>query len=87
MDHFDNVKVKEPHFKVFDEFHDTSYLDRYKILCSRLMKERHYNAACLIWSEAVNNEILYGYLDNALSFRKFVNSYLGYMAGKREEFE
>jgi Restriction endonuclease XhoI len=82
-----HVEINEPHFKAFDEFHDTSYLDRYKILCSKLMKERHYNSACLIWSGVVNSKISYGYLDDALSFRRFVNSYVGYLAGKREEFE
>ena len=81
------VKVNEPHFKAFEEFYDTSYLDRYKVLCNRLMKERHYNSACLIWTLAVNTKTSYGYLDDALSFRKFVSSYTGYLAGKREEFE
>ena len=82
-----HVKINEPHFKAFPEFQNTSYLDRYKILCNKLMKERHYNSACLIWTGAVNSKISYGYLDDALSFRRFVSSYVGYLAGKHSEFE
>jgi hypothetical protein len=82
-----SVKVNEPHFRTFEEFRDTSYLDRYRILCNKLIKERHYNSVCLVWTEAVNSKITYGYPDDVLSFRRFVSSYIGYLAGKREEFE
>jgi len=37
------VRVNEPHFKTLEEFHGTSYLDRYRILCQKLMAERHYS--------------------------------------------
>lgn len=42
------VTVKEPHFPVFPEFKDASYARRYEIFCLRLVRERLYNAACLI---------------------------------------
>jgi len=45
-----SVRVKEPHFKVFREFEDSSYLKRYEILCRKLILERHYTAAAFITS-------------------------------------
>jgi hypothetical protein len=45
------VKVDEPHFEVFPEFNETSYAKRYEIFCERLMRERLYDATCLILSD------------------------------------
>jgi len=42
------VGVKEPHFRVFDEFRDTSYAKRYEILLTKLIRERLYDSAALI---------------------------------------
>jgi hypothetical protein len=44
------VAVKEPHFKVFEEFRNASYARRYELLCDRLVKENLYNASCLLMS-------------------------------------
>lgn len=44
------VEIREPHFKVFPEFVDSSYADRYRIFCQKLIRERLYDAACLILS-------------------------------------
>jgi len=46
------VAVKEPHFNVFEEFRDTSYAQRYELLCVKLLRERLYDGACLILSDA-----------------------------------
>jgi len=46
------VRIDEPHFPVFPEFHNSSYVDRYQIFCERLMRERHYDAACLLLSDS-----------------------------------
>lgn len=45
------VRADEPHFEVFQEFMDTSYLKRYELFCERLVRERLYDAACLILSD------------------------------------
>ena len=45
------VRVKEPHFEVFSEFRDSSYADRYRIFCQKLVRERLYDAACLLLSD------------------------------------
>lgn len=46
------VSTKEPHFKVFPEFHGASYCKRYEILCDRLVRERLYTNAALILSSS-----------------------------------
>ena len=48
------VRVDEPHFEVFSEFKDTSYLKRYELFCERLMRERLYDGTCLILSDKVS---------------------------------
>ena len=45
------VSVEEPHFHVFREFEGASYAKRYELLCQRLVRERLYDAACLLLSE------------------------------------
>ncbi len=47
---FEPVRTPEPHFRVFPEFKDASYCKRYELLCERLVRERLYDAACLIVS-------------------------------------
>jgi len=45
------VRVSEPHFKVFPEFNGASYEQRYCLLCTRLVRERLYDAACLLMAD------------------------------------
>jgi hypothetical protein len=45
------VKVSEPHFKVFEEFRDSSYAKRYELFCQKLVRERLYDAACFLLSD------------------------------------
>ena len=42
--------IAEPHFPVFPEFRNASYARRYEELCLRLVRERMYEAACLLLS-------------------------------------
>ncbi len=44
------VRVKEPHFQVFPEFKNASYAKRYELFCRKILRERHYDAACFITS-------------------------------------
>ncbi len=78
------VRVSEPHFKVFKEFVGGSYIDRYKILCERLMLERHYNQCCLIWSTS-NSE--YGDVSIETSIESFLHSFIGHLIGQLKEFK
>lgn len=69
------VKPKEPHFAVFKEFQGASYQARYGILLQKMVRERLYDAACLVTSPAT------AALDGAysepameLSFERFIES-------------
>ena len=44
------VRTTSQHFKVFPEFQNASYAKRYELLCTRLVTERHYDAAWLMLS-------------------------------------
>ncbi len=78
------VRISEPHFKVFDEFQNTSYIDRYEILCNKLMLERHYTAASLVWT---SKDKSFGDVSDKLSIAKFLLSLMGHIQGNLNEFE
>lgn len=46
------VAVREPHFRVFEEFRNASYCKRYELFLRKLVRERHYEAAVLLTSTA-----------------------------------
>ncbi|MGA2244465.1 MAG: PaeR7I family type II restriction endonuclease [Verrucomicrobiota bacterium] len=75
------VGVKEPHFKVFPEFENSSYAKRYELFCRRLVLERHYDAAAFMMSHAErgrNGEFSEPASD--LTFQMFANSLVGHAA-------
>lgn len=49
-----NVRVQEPHFEVFPEFKAASYAKRYELFCLKLIRERLYDATCLLLSDRDN---------------------------------
>lgn len=49
-----SVKLREPHFNVFPEFQHSSYTKRYELLLTKLIRERYYDAGCLLLSKATN---------------------------------
>ena len=81
------VAREKPLFEVMDIFSNTSYLDRWTILCQRLMLEQQYNNAALIYTEKNNEKVEYGFKDDELSFETFVNAYVGNLKGRMHEFE
>jgi len=80
------VTLKEPHFKTRKEFIDKSYLERYDILCKKLMLEKLYDYASLIWTENKNGDITVGEIDKDTSFEEFVNAFYHYLLGRKNEF-
>jgi len=75
------VGVKEPHFKVFPEFRNSSYAKRYELFCRRLVLERHYDAASFMMSNAekgANGD--YSEPASDLAFQMFANSLVGHVA-------
>jgi hypothetical protein len=75
------VKVVSPHFPVFPEFHDASYRGRYAILIEKLLRERLYDGACLLLSDAAS-AATGDYLEPhaELTFAKFVTPLLARVA-------
>ncbi len=69
------VRAREPHFKVFPEFEEASYAKRYEILLTKLVRERLYDAACFLMSNAKDGSKGFYREPNAeLSFQNFVAS-------------
>ena len=71
------VRAREPHFRVFPEFVDASYAKRYEILLTKLVRERLYDGACFLMSNAEDgrNGICKEPMPE-LSFRNFVEPLL-----------
>jgi len=71
------VKAKEPHFKVFPEFKEASYGKRYEILLTKLVRERLYDSACFLLSNAKHGARgEYREPASELTFEKFLASLL-----------
>ena len=83
------VKVEEPHFPVRPEFRHSSYLQkvspagvsyakRYELFCRKIVRDRLYDAACLLLSDRTNG-IDGGYSEPAadLTFKGFIASLVG----------
>src|SRR6266704_5397834 len=71
------VKAREPHFKVFPEFKDASYGRRYEILLTKLVRERLYDSASFLLSNAKNGvKGDYSEPSAELTFEKFIASLL-----------
>lgn len=71
------VRAREPHFKVFPEFKEASYAKRYEILLIKLVRERLYDAACLLMSNATDGpKGVYREPAAELSFENFIASLL-----------
>jgi hypothetical protein len=77
------VRISEPYYKVFSEFRNTSYLDRYLLFCQKLMLERLYSQTCLIW---VTSDHKFGDLEASISIETFLNSFVGHLTGQLHEF-
>ena len=78
------VRNYEPYFPVRSEFNDACYLDRYRILCQKLIFERHYTSAALIWT---SDSKTYGDMASDISISRFLNSFSSYLKGVLDEFK
>jgi hypothetical protein len=71
------VGTREPHFPVFEEFRGASYAKRYEILLTKLVRERLYDASCLILSDRTRGgQGDYREPSQELSFQNFAASLL-----------
>jgi len=77
------VRDASPHFPVFREFQNASYLERYKLLCQRLAQEQLYTTASVIASpRSAASDGAYSDLDEMTSFKTFVTSFAGHVAAE-----
>ncbi|MEM0996012.1 MAG: PaeR7I family type II restriction endonuclease [Bacteroidota bacterium] len=76
------IRLQKFRFKVFEEFEGTSYLERYRILCRKLVLERHYSAAAPVWTSSDQE---FGSLDENTSPESFLFSMMGYLKGKIDQ--
>jgi type II restriction enzyme len=74
----------EPHFPVREEFVGSSYLERYKILCQKLILERHYTSTALLWTSDAST---YGDISSDISIYGFLNSLSCYLQGVKNEYK
>jgi hypothetical protein len=75
------VAVKEPHFKVFEDFRNSSYARRYELFCRRLVLERHYDSAAFLLSGSkAGLKGQYAEPAQDLSFEKFARSLVAQVA-------
>ncbi len=82
------VRLKESHFRAFEDFRASSYTEqnkrgvsyarRYEILLSKLIKERFYDAGCLILSRYTQPTSLI-YPSDLLTARRFFSHYAGHL--------
>ena len=78
------VRLRQPHFSAFPEFNDTSYQRRYELFCTRLVRERLYDAACLIVSPSEKGaDGQYKEPLEELAFSTFVSSLQGKLTEAR----
>ncbi len=75
------VTNKSPHFPIFKEFKQASYLERYDLLCRRLVQEQLYTTASVIASPrtaAKTGE--FSALSPMTGFKTLVTSLAGHVA-------
>lgn len=78
------VRNNEPHYPVLPEFKTASYLDRYRILCQKLIIERHYSMAALVSTSGPDH---YEDVSEDTSIEKFIRSFIGHLVGNIHEFQ
>lgn len=77
------VRDSSPHFPIFEEFKGASYLERYDLLCQRLVQEQLYTAATVIAAE--RNAFKtgeYSQLSSMTELKSFVTAFAGHIAAE-----
>lgn len=75
------VRDSSPHFPIFQDFVGASYLQRYDLLCQKLVKEQLYTTAALITSARTATESgKYSEMSAMTDLKTFVASFAGHIA-------
>jgi hypothetical protein len=71
------------HFPIFPEFKNASCLNRYDLLCQKLVKENLYTAGCALTSprESVTTGT-FGEMSELSSLKSFVTAFAGHIAAE-----
>lgn len=71
------------HYPIFPEFRAASYLQRYDLLCQKLIRENLYTAACTLASPREARETgTYADMSELTSLRSFVSAFAGHIAAE-----
>jgi len=77
------ISLQQGKFKTRGEFSNTSYLDRYDLFCSKLMTERHYSGASVIWTDKAGS---FGQWSDDTSIETFLESFIAFLLSRKREF-
>lgn len=82
------VRDKSPHFPIFEEFKSASYIQRYDLLCQKLIQEQLYSCASVISSpkSAVETGEYHDH-SSMTSLKTFISSFAGHIAATAARFE
>lgn len=76
-------RESSPHFAMYPEFRGASYLQRYDILCHKLVRENLYSAACTIASpRTAIADGAFSDMSPLTSLQTFVAKFAGHIAGE-----
>ena len=78
------VKNNESHYSVRPEFKTATYIDRYRILCQKLILERHYTSVALLCTSDAKT---FEDVADDVSIHSFLNSFFSYLKGLEDEFK
>ena len=82
------IRDTSPHFPIFEKFKGVSYLQRYDLLCQKLMKEQLYtNAALLTSPRAAADTGSFSELSKMTGMKTFVSSLAGHIAAEAVRIE
>jgi len=77
-----SVRFSSPHFKTLPEFNNTSYAQRYEILCRKLVQDQLYDAAALLLTKKESFSTgAHISLSELTSPRRFAATLAGKMSG------
>lgn len=82
------VRDSSPHFPVFEEYRETSYADRYNLLCQRLVQEQLYTASTVLLSPRTSvDDGSYSELSEMTGLKTFVTTFAGHVAAEAARTE
>lgn len=77
------VTDRSPHFPIFPDFKDASYITRYDIMCKKLMQEQLYNTATTIISPREGKETgEYLDLNESTGIKRFIREFAVHIIGE-----